>query len=115
MRFESWLHQRFENERGKLSVKTIALYFPDKSVEKVLLHGRWRQTRGGNKSPTLLFGNHRDPRLAYESAEEMLGAYFDEIFAQEYSRRSSFWTRKMIRAIQRRVPVQELPLPAEYR
>lgn len=115
MNFEKHRAELSQESYEELSLKTIAFRFPHGSVERALLHGRWRGTRGKGKGPTLLFGNHKDPRAAYESAEEMLGDYFDEIFQQDYSRRSFFWTRKMVRRIQGRVPVSELPLPAEYR
>lgn len=96
-------------ETVRLSLKTIAHMFPPGSIERVLLHGRWQKTRGRGRKPTLLFGNHTDPRCALAAVEELAGTYFDELFRQYNSRQKPFWHDAMIQAVQDRTPVYELP------
>ncbi len=97
----------------RISIKTIAFLFPEGSLERVYLHGTWQIERGRN--PSMRYGNHRSTRTAYEELKSSLGLYFDEIRRQEYSRHDFFWTDEMITAVQRRVPVGDLPLVKAYR
>jgi hypothetical protein len=106
-----------ENRLGKqttiISLKNIALLFPAGSLERVYLHGKWQIERGRN--PSMNYGNYPTPRHAFVALNEMLGAYFDEIRHQEYSRQHWFWRESMIEGVKDRIPVSKLPLPKPYR
>lgn len=107
------MEKSMSNATIRISLKTIAHRFPSGSIERTYWHGKWQRERGRN--PSLVFGNHRSPRDAFAVADDLLGMYFTELRAQDYSRHDFFWHPEMIGAIQRRTPVDQLPLPCPYR
>jgi hypothetical protein len=89
----------------RLSLKTIAMRFPHNSVERVYLHGRWQQER--NRDPSMVFGNHHDPKSAFDSAQQMVGGYLESIRRLPYSRHWP-WSPDLVKAIRRKTPTDEL-------
>jgi len=87
----------------RLSLKTIAWSFPSGSVERVYLHGMWQRERG--RQPTLLYGNHTNPRLAFASAQLLIGPYIESVRKIPFSRTHDWsnWVEK----IMNRVPVDQ--------
>lgn len=81
----------------RISLRTIAFLFPEHSVQRVYLHGLWQRSR--NRNPTLTLSNQRDPRLAFEMAQEMVGDYFATIRRIPYSRQAWFWSEERVAAI----------------
>ncbi len=61
----------------RYSLKTIAQSFPRGTIEFVYLHGMWQRERGRN--PTMLFGNHTDPKEAFGVACELAGPYIERV------------------------------------
>lgn len=96
----------------RISLKTIAMMFPSDSIERVYLHGKWQIERGRN--PSMVFGNHYNPRNAFVVADEMLGNYFDEIRHQVSSRSEYFWDQEMIDGVMKRTPVRNLVPSFQY-
>ncbi len=88
----------------RYSIRSIAKSFPRGSIEFVYLHGTWQAERGRN--PTMLFGNHTDPKEAYEAARELAGAYIESVRQIPFSRYHK-WER-WVKAIMARVPTAEL-------
>lgn len=91
-----------------ISLKTIAFKFPNDSVHRVYLHGKWQQGRGKGRKPTLLFGNHTDPREAFASAQEMVGDYWDDLQRIHCCRSRWFWDDNVVSMIMNHVPVGEI-------
>jgi hypothetical protein len=93
--------------KNRLSLKTIAFLFPEGSIERAYLHGRWQRSRGRN--PSLTFGNEKQAHRFYAAAHADLGDYFDQIFQLPFSRRKFFWHQEMITAVESRAPIEQLP------
>jgi hypothetical protein len=75
----------------RLSLKTIAFMFPEHSLERVYLHGKWQRSRGRN--PSLTLHNQRDPLMAFQTAEALVGEHFKDEFSQPFSRHDYHWVR----------------------
>ena len=69
-----------------LSLKTIALHFPAGSLERVYLHGIWQQSRGRNPSESLRNNSNLSPRASFETAEQLIGEYFQSLRRMAYFR-----------------------------
>ncbi len=54
----------------------------------------------------MLFGNHTDPKEAYEAARELAGSYIESVRQIPFSRYHK-WER-WVKAIMARVPTDEL-------
>lgn len=74
----------------RYSLKTIAQSFPRATIEFVYLHGAWQKERGRN--PTMLFGNHTDPKEAFSVAKELAGPYIESVRRIPFSRYHN-WSR----------------------
>ncbi len=88
----------------RLSLRSIARFFPEKSPHHVYLHGKWRAGRG--KGPTLPLANQHDPKNAFTNAEALVGAYWDQIRRIPYSRQQWFWSEERVAAISSNAPVK---------
>lgn len=88
----------------RYSLRSIANSFPRGSIEFVYLHGTWQKERGRN--PTMLFGNHKDPKEAYAAACVMAGEYIESIRRIPFSRHHD-WNR-WVEAIMKRVSPEEV-------
>lgn len=88
----------------RYSLKSIAKSFPTKSIEFVYLHGTWQKERGRN--PTMLFGNHTDPKASYEAACELVGPYIELVRQIPFSRYHT-WTH-WVEQIMTRTPPDKL-------
>ena len=86
----------------RYSLKTIAFWFPEGSIERTYLHGKWQRQRGRN--PSLLYGNHTDCGEAFVAAKLLLESYFDEIFKIPYIRQTR-WNKRFIDRVRARCPV----------
>ena len=91
----------------RLSLKTIAFKFPLGSMERTYLHGMWAKSRG--KNPSLLVrGNHASPRDAFQSAQECVGPYLEEIRQQPFSRQWDWENPRLVEAILNNVPAERV-------
>lgn len=93
----------------RVSLRTIALLFPPRSVQRVYLHGRWQKSRG--RRPCLSLENLQDPRLAYEQAEELVGEYIRSVLSTPYAYGKWQWEgrgRELAKAISEQVPPEEV-------
>jgi hypothetical protein len=95
----------------RLSLKTIALMFPEHSIQRIYLHGKWQMSRGRN--PSLNTHNQNDPKLSFQVAKAIVGEYFDDIFAEPFSRHDFFWRNYFLREERIRSSVIGRQ-PAEY-
>jgi hypothetical protein len=96
----------------RISLKTIAFRFPEGSLERIYLHGKWQLERG--RSPSMNFGNHPTPRHAFAAVDTLLGSYFDEIRHQVCSRQDWFWNEAMVEGVMNKVKVPKLPSVYDY-
>lgn len=65
------------------SLKTVALTFPEYSLERVYLHGLWQMSRG--RRPALKLHNQHNPRIAFETARSLVGEKIDR------ARKTPYW------------------------
>lgn len=71
------LIQVFEsNHIERSSVKKLFIELPSGSALYVVLHGKYRRSRG--KKPSCVFGSERDPRKAYRVARLALRTNLEE-------------------------------------
>lgn len=86
------------------SLNTIVKSFPRGTIEFVYLHGMWQKERG--RGPTMLYGNHTDPRRAFAIAKEIVGPYIESVRAIPNSRGHN-WS-KWVDGIMERVAPEKL-------
>lgn len=81
----------------RYSLKTISSQFAWESIERCYLHGMWQQERGRN--PTMLYGNHTDPKEAFASAQAMIGEYIESVLRIPFSRHHdwSIWAEPIVK------------------
>lgn len=94
----------------RASLRTIALLFPPGSLQRVYLHGRWQKSRG--RQPCLSLENLRDPRLAFEQADALVGEYIRSVLSQYGANNAWFWTNgsgeEYAQAIMKSVPPRDV-------
>lgn len=90
----------------RISLKRIAMLFPDGSPHRVYLHGMWQRSR--KRNPSIGLHNETDPRRAFALARVLVGGYIEDVRCLTCSRHDWFWSPERVAAVARSAPLEDV-------